>query len=256
MIVLFSDFGLNGPYLGQVKAVLHQEAPGVPVIDLFANAPAHDPRASAYLLAAYGAGFPPGFPESTVFFAVVDPGVGGARKPGVLEADGRWYVGPDNGLFEIIIRRAKAEPRWWDIRWRPERLSETFHGRDLFAPVAARLARGETPAPDNKDNAAFKGSPLDGLRRPDWPDDLAEIIYIDDFGNAMTGVRAETVAGVTELTVGGAFVGKARRFSDVPEGEAFFYENANGLLEISVNQGRADNLLKLSVGSQVAFIKK
>ncbi len=252
MIVLFSDFGLNGPYLGQVKAVLHQEAPGVPVIDLFANAPAHDPRASAYLLAAFRAGFP----KNTVFFAVVDPGVGGARKPGVLKADGRWYVGPDNGLFEIIIRRAKAEPRWWDIRWRPERLSETFHGRDLFAPVAARLARGETPAPDNKDNADFKDSPLDGLRRPDWPDDLAEIIYIDDFGNAMTGVRAETVSGETELTVGVATVRKARRFSDVPEGEAFFYENANGLLEISVNRGRADTLLKLSVGSQVAFRKK
>ncbi len=252
MIVLFSDFGLNGPYLGQVKAVLHQEAPGIPVIDLFANAPAHDPRASAYLLAAFRAGFP----KNTVFFAVVDPGVGGARKPGVLEADGRWYVGPDNGLFEIIIRRAKAEPRWWDICWRPERLSETFHGRDLFAPVAARLARGEAPAPDNKDNADFKDSPLDGLRRPDWPDDLAEIIYIDDFGNAMTGVRAETVSGETELTVGGAAVRKARRFSDVPEGEAFFYENANGLLEISVNRGRADNLLKLSVGSQVTFIKK
>ncbi len=252
MIVLFSDFGLNGPYLGQVKAVLHQEAPGVPVIDLFANAPAHDPKASAYLLAAFRAGFP----KNTVFFAVVDPGVGGARKPGVLEADGRWYVGPDNGLFEIIIRRAKAEPRWWDIRWRPERLSETFHGRDLFAPVAARLARGETPAPDNKDNADFKDSPLDGLRRLEWPDDLADIIYIDDFGNAMTGVRAETVSGETELTVGGAAVRKARRFSDVPEGEAFFYENANGLLEISVNRGRADNLLKLSVGSQVTFIKK
>ncbi len=252
MIVLFSDFGFNGPYLGQVKAVLHQGAPGVPVIDLFANAPAHDPRASAYLLAAFKAGFP----ENTVFFAVVDPGVGGARKPGVLEADGRWYVGPDNGLFEIIIRRAKAEPRWWDIRWRPERLSQTFHGRDLFAPVAARLARGETPAPDNKDNADFKASPLDGLRRPDWPDDLAEIIYIDDFGNAMTGVRAETVAGVTKLTVGGAGVRKAMRFSDVPEGEAFFYENANGLLEISVNRGRADNFFKLGIGSQVAFRKK
>ncbi len=91
-----------------MKAVLHQEAPGVPVIDLFANAPAHDPRASAYLLAAFSAGFP----KNTVFFAVVDPGVGGARKPGVLKADGRWYVGPDNGLFEIIIeRRLKEEPK-------------------------------------------------------------------------------------------------------------------------------------------------
>jgi len=256
MIVLFTDFGFNGPYLGQVKAVLHQGAPGVPVIDLFADAPAHDPRAAAYLLAAYGAGFPPGFPtvfpKNTVFFAVVDPGVGGARGPGVLEADGRWYVGPDNGLFEIIIRRAKTEPRWWEILWRPDQMSETFHGRDLFAPVAARLARGECPEGDGD----FEKAPVADLRRPEWPDDLAEIIYIDDFGNAMTGVRAETVSGETELTVGSAAVRRAQRFSDVSEGEAFFYENANGLLEIAVNRGRADKLLKLGIGSQVAFRKK
>ena len=154
-------------------------------------------------------------------------------------------------VWDCCDARCSANQWWWS-----RGPAETFHGRDLFAPVAARLARGETPAPDNKDNADFKDSPLDGLRRPDWPDDLAEIIYIDDFGNAMTGMRAETVSGETELTVGGAAVRKARRFSDVSEGEAFFYENANGLLEISVNRGRADNLLKLSVGSQVKFIKK
>ena len=253
MIVLFSDFGFNGPYLGQVKAVLHQEAPGVPVIDLFANAPAHDPRASAYLLAAYGAGFPPGFPESTVFFAVVDPGVGGARKPGVLEADGRWYVGPDNGLFEIIIRRAKAEPRWWDIRWRPERLSETFHGRDLFAPVAARLARGETPAPDNKDNADFKGSPLDGLRRSDWPDDLAEIIYIDDFGNAMTGIRATSLDPARIIEVNGYEFSFARTFAAAPAGRGFWYANSNGLVEIAINQGSATDRYELKPGNEVTL---
>jgi len=82
MIVLFTDFGVTGPYLGQVKAVLHQGAPGVPIIDLFADAPAHDPKAAAYLLAAYTGEFP----EGTVFLAVVDPGVGGTRAPGVLES--------------------------------------------------------------------------------------------------------------------------------------------------------------------------
>ncbi|MFQ5765703.1 MAG: SAM-dependent chlorinase/fluorinase, partial [Rhodospirillales bacterium] len=136
MIVLFTDFGLDGPYLGQVKAVLYRDAPGIPIVDLFANAPAHDPKRAAYLLAAYA----PAFPAGTVFLAVVDPGVGGARAAGVLDADGRWYVGPENGLFALVQRRVEAPPRWWEIRWRPERLSATFHGRDLFAPVAARIA--------------------------------------------------------------------------------------------------------------------
>src|SRR5262245_5142495 len=98
MIVLFTDFGLSGPYTGQMKAVLGQMAPGTPVIDLFADAPVGNPKASAYLLAAYAAWFTTG----TIFLCVVDPGVGGARLPVIVEADGRWFVGPDNGLFELI----------------------------------------------------------------------------------------------------------------------------------------------------------
>ena len=102
MIVLFTDFGLHGPYTGQMKAVLHQMAPGIPAIDLFADAPVGNPKASAYLLAAYAAWFPAG----TIFLCVVDPGVGGPRPSIILEADGRWYVGPGNGLFELVQRRA------------------------------------------------------------------------------------------------------------------------------------------------------
>ena len=104
MIALFTDFGLHGPYTGQMKAVLHQMAPGVPVIDLFADAPAGNPKAAAYLLAAYAAWFPTG----TIFLCVVDPGVGGERPPLIIEADERWYVGPGNGLFELVQRRANA----------------------------------------------------------------------------------------------------------------------------------------------------
>ena len=119
MIVLFTDFGLHGPYTGQMKAVLHQMAPGIPVIDLFADAPVGNPKASAYLLAAYAVWFPAG----TVFLCVVDPGVGGARPPIILEADGRRYVGPGNGLFELVQRRA-AEARSWHIDWKPELLGQ------------------------------------------------------------------------------------------------------------------------------------
>src|SRR5438270_10168100 len=92
-----TDFGLQGPYTGQMKAVLHQMAPGIPTIDLFADAPAGNPKAAAYLLAAYAQWFAAG----TTFLCIVDPGVGGRRPPVILEADGCWYVGPGNGLFEL-----------------------------------------------------------------------------------------------------------------------------------------------------------
>src|SRR5262245_22881804 len=229
MIVLFTDFGLSGPYTGQVKAVLQREAPGVPVVDLFADAPTANPRAAAYLLAAYSAWFDAG----TTFLCVVDPGVGSARAPALLEADGRFFVGPGNGLFEIVRRRAR-HARILEIAWRPEALSATFHGRDLFAPVAARLARGQPPL----------GVPRDAAwsRRPEWPDDLPEIVYIDHYGNAMTGLRASTL-GDADLAVEGRKLERARFFADRPPGSAFWYENSNGLAEIAVNQGRADRVL-------------
>ena len=181
MIVLFSDFGLEGPYIGQVKAVLHDSAPGVPVVDLFSDAPACDPKASAYLLAAYSSGFP----GNCVFLSVVDPGVGGDRAPVVLRIEDHWFVGPDNGLFEPLIRRASGTVSAWIISWRPRQLSATFHGRDLFAPIASRIARGDPPRHDGDED--FETVSPEALRRRDWPDDLAEIVYIDHFGNAITG---------------------------------------------------------------------
>lgn len=241
MIVLFTDFGLTGPYTGQVKAVLRRQAPQVDVIDLFADAPACNPRAAAYLLAAFAVEFPPG----VVFLCVVDPGVGGTRAPGVLLADGRWYVGPENGLFELVIRRARETPRWWHITWRPERLSPSFHGRDLFAPVAAHVARDGV--------AGGREHSIDEIRRPDWPDDLAEIVYIDVYGNAMTGLRGSVVPTKALLEVAGKTLGHAATFSDVHEGGAFWYENANGLVEIAVNMGRAANILRLAVGTPVTI---
>ncbi|MFB9984044.1 S-adenosyl-l-methionine hydroxide adenosyltransferase family protein [Mesorhizobium kowhaii] len=241
MIVLFTDFGLHGPYTGQMKAVLHQMAPGIPAIDLFSDAPVGNPKASAYLLVAYAEWFPAG----TVFLCVVDPGVGGTRPSVIVEADGRWYVGPGNGLFELIQRRA-AKTLSWDIDWRPERLSASFHGRDLFAPVAAMLARGEPPP----------GRPrLDEAdRRRDWPEDLAEIVYIDHFGNAMTGLRAARLPAGARLAAANRLLEGATTFSDRPPGTAFWYENSNGLAEIAVNQGRADGELGLVISSPVEIV--
>jgi S-adenosylmethionine hydrolase len=242
MILLFTDFGLAGPYHGQMKAVLVQGAPAVPVIDLCADAPSHDARAAAYLLAAYAPSTAPLYPAGTVFLCVVDPGVGGARLPLVLEADGRWYVGPDNGLLEIVRRRAAAA-RMWEITWRPRRLSASFHGRDLFAPVAAMLARGDPPP-----GAALPAGPRVGA---DWPDDLARVIYLDRFGNAMTGLRAGLLPDGARLLAAGRALTRARTFGEVPPGTAMWYENANGLAEIAVNHGRADATLGLAIGTPV-----
>ena len=238
MIVLFTDFGLEGPYVGQMKAVLHNEAPGIPQVDLMADAPPFGARAAAYLLAAYA----PAFPSGSVFLSVVDPGVGGARRPLTVAAGGHWFVGPDNGLLALAARRAEAA-RAWHITWRPARLSASFHGRDLFAPVAARLARGEDPP----------GSPvpLAGLTGADWPEDLAEIIYLDRFGNAVTGLRADRLRQDAMLLAGGRSLERATTFSDVAAGSAFWYENANGLVEIAANQARADRLLGLAIGDPV-----
>ncbi len=172
MIVLFTDFGLQGPYTGQMKAVLHQMAPGISIIDLFADAPAGNPKASAYLLAAYAQWFAAG----TTFLCVVDPGVGGARPPVMLEA------------------------------------------------------------------------------RREWPDDLAEIVYVDHFGNAMTGLRAATLAPNAKLAAAGRVLERARTFGDRPPGAPFWYENSNGLAEIAVNQGRADRDLGLAIGSPVEIV--
>jgi S-adenosylmethionine hydrolase len=241
MICLFTDFGLHGPYAGQMRAVLLEQAPAAAVIDLFADAPLANPKAAAYLLAAYA----PWFPAGTVFLAVVDPGVGGSRPAVIVEADRRWYVGPGNGLFELVLRRA-AKAQRWDITFAPPRISATFHGRDLFAPVAAMLARGDAPCGVVRSD--------DADRRSDWPDDLAEIVYIDHFGNALTGLRAAKVAPNARLRVGGRVLERASAFGDRPTGAAFWYENSNGLAECAVNRDRADTVLGLAIGSPVEVL--
>lgn len=235
MIVLCTDFG-PGPYTGQMQAVLHQQAPGIPVINLFDNLPCWDIQAAAYLLPAYVGEFP----IDSVFVVVVDPGVGSEQRlPVIARLDGRWYVGPGNGVFHILARRARSA-NFWQIDWQPEGLSPSFHGRDLFAPVAARLAC------TGKAEGNEIAEPIPG---GEWPDDLARILYIDHYGNAITGLRANRMTRSQRIELSTHSVQWARVFSDVAEGEAFWYENANGLVEIAVNRGRADNLPELHLGS-------
>ena len=244
MIVLFTDFGSSGPYIGQMKAALCQRAPSTPVIDLMHDAPTLDPQAAAYLLASLVSEFPKG----CVFLCVVDPGVGSQRKPLIARIKGRWFVGPDNGLFDIVAQHALAESEvsWWEISWRPESLSSSFHGRDLFAPVAAMLAKGDEPPGRSLDVSA------DRLYR--WPSDLYKVIYIDHFGNAMTGLRAAKVDANTRIAVANQQLCWARTFSEVAKGEGFWYQNSNGLVELAVNQGRADKILRLNLGDALTIV--
>ncbi|MBP5858741.1 SAM-dependent chlorinase/fluorinase [Marivibrio halodurans] len=230
MLCYVTDFGVTGPYVGQMRAAVSARAPALPQIDLMHDAPAFAPRPAAYLLAALAAEMPAG----ATFCVVVDPGVGGPRRALMLEAGGRRFVGPDNGVLAIAARRDPAA-RWHELTWRPERLSASFHGRDLFAPAAARWAVDEMPA-----HRPVEETPVGA----DWPEDLAEVIYIDRYGNCMTGLRGDRA---------NLPFARCRTFSEAGVGEVFWYANSNGLAEIAVNQGSAADTLGLRVGSPIAM---
>ena len=214
---------------------MHQQAPEEKVINLFVDLPRYNPKPGAYLLPAYASALP----EGSIFFSVVDPGVGTfSDKPVVLRIDNRWFVGPDNGLFDLIIRRS-SHCECWKINWRPDKLSSSFHGRDLYAPVCAMIANG----------IDIPGEKIQWEDRHDWPDDLTEIIYIDSFGNCMTGLRSLNMDKTTVFHMSGEKIRHARTFSVATDTNPFWYENSNGLIEIAVNQGNVADRLGLVIGS-------
>jgi len=237
MIFLFTDYGLEGPYIGQVESVLHQQAPDEKVINLMADAPRNNPKASAYLLAS----LIHHIPKDSILFCIVDPGVGSDKdKPVVLKIDGCWLVGPNNGLFDIVARQATSI-ECKHITWKPKQLSMSFHGRDLYAPVCAMLANKKS----------ITGDKVEWQDMHQWPDDLNQIIYIDHFGNSMTGIRTNTLNKQTALKIGNYEITNADTFSDVSVGQAFWYGNSNGLVEIAVNQGSASKVFGITVGSEI-----
>ena len=246
-IFLYTDYGTNGFYVGQLHAAIlssQETSAASPAIDLMHDVPAHDIKAAAYLLAA----LVPYLPEDAVIVGVVDPGVGGERPPVVVECDGRMLVGPGNGMFDIACRRASTSARHL-LTWRPDHLSASFHGRDLFAPAAAQIASSMDWRKTLVDSQPSIASP----DTSDWPDDLPEAIYIDGFGNVMTGCRASLLPDDGTVAVRGRPLPRATTFSDMHVGEAFWYENSIGLIEIAVNQGRASDLLDLRIGATISL---
>ncbi len=238
-IVLFTDFGPFGPYTGQMESVLRLSAPNVPIINLLSNAPTANPRLSSYLLAALRYSFP----VNSIFLAVVDPGVGSERRAVVLQSDGQIFVGPDNGLLNTVAVQSQ-NTQWSKIIWRPEQCSMSFHGRDIFAPVAAKLAI-------NVADGLLQSFERNDLS--DWPQDLAEVIYFDYYGNAMTGLRYQEDFIGKVLNINGIAIKQADTFSDVEALQAFWYKNSSGLVEIAVNKGRAEQQLALKLGMRVSL---
>ncbi len=236
MILLLTDFSTRDPYVGQVKARLAQHAPTQLVVDLLHEVPDFNPHAGAHLLAAFASGFPPG----SVFLAVVDPGVGTPRGAVVVLAGGRWFVGPDNGLLSVIAAR-EPDARYWRIVWRPESLSATFHGRDLFAQIAAEIACGDFPQD--------KLQPLDKLTVEFDAGDLPRVIYLDHYGNAWTGIRK--LPSNTQVRAAGQTFKHSESFGLVDRGEGFWFINSVGLLELAVNRGSAAASFGLVVGDPV-----
>jgi hypothetical protein len=238
LIASFTDFGPTGPYQGQMAAVLASQAPNVPYITLMSDAPMFDAQASGILLASLCQEMP----DNTLFLAVVDPGVGGSRRPLMIRTERSLFVGPDNGLLVPVVQRSDC-CEIEVIRWRPERLSETFHGRDLFAPVAASLATGQ----------AVEGSPLKPQEMVGFDSAYTgeRIIYIDRYGNAVTGIGAKAIDEGEVLKIGGTALHYARTFDEVAVGQGFWYRNSMGLIEFAVNRGSAAELLDLEMGMAV-----
>ena len=238
MIVLFTDFGSQDPYVGQVKARLLTAAPAQQVVDLLHEAPAYDALAGAHLLAAFAPTFPPG----TVFLAVVDPGVGTARDGVVLLSGGQWFVGPDNGLLSIVSSRNR-DAKIWRIDWQPHGLSATFHGRDVFAVIAAEIARGDFPAD--------KLTEITQLNVVFASEDLPCVIYLDHFGNAWTGIRGAAIPHSARIIARKVPFKHSKSFGFVGEGEGFWFVNSVGLVELAVSRGSAAKQFGLAVGDEI-----
>ncbi len=264
MIVLLTDFGYRDPYVGVMKGVIKSINPLVEVVDLTHGINKHDVYEAALVLmvsAKY-------FPRNTIFVCVVDPGVGSERRALLIKTRNYYLIGPDNGcLYPLANRDGIVEV--YDIshsRYRLSRTSYTFHGRDLFAPVAAYLSLGyglEDLGVKIDFNDIVKldfGKPIfsRGSVR-------AKVLYIDVFGNIMTNVEEEQISDLglkigDKLKVvihgrGEAICRYVRSFSHVVEGDYACYINSWGFLEIAINKGNAAQALRASRGDDISIEK-
>jgi len=251
IITLMTDFGVESTYPAQMKGVILGRCPGVTIVDLSHGVPPHDVRTAAFMLAATV----PAFPLGTIHVAVVDPQVGSQRRILAAEAGGCVYLAPDNGLLTLVTHRdlirgagpaAGGPMRIFSVEneffFRTE-VSSTFHGRDIFAPVAAAIA-------DGAELEDF-GPPVSTIERFDFPLPAHDgcnisgcVLYVDTFGNLVTNIGGAMLAQCdpvrVEVHILGAIIrGLSRAYSDVPAGALLAYVGSAGLLEIAVNRQSA-----------------
>ena len=217
-----------------MKAKLLAGCPDALLVDITHSVPAFDVFTGGFLLWAGTRDFPPG----AVHLAVVDPGVGGSRRPVALRLDGSWYVGPDNGLFGVVLKKARSHPSGIELS-RPASASATFEGRDVFAPAAAALAAGRPPGSLGSE---LEGEPAQLPARP------PSVLWVDNFGNLITSLEPP-IAGLRlnaqEVRMA------ARTYSEAPPQTPFFYLGSMGLIEVGVREARADERLEAGPGTEV-----
>lgn len=257
LITLLTDFGTADYFVGAMKGVVLSVNPNALIVDITHEIPPHDIQAGAFTLLAVYKNFPPG----TIHVAVVDPGVGSSRRPVLAVIGEQFFVGPDNGLFGYIYER---EPNGRVLHLTRERyfrqpVSATFHGRDIFAPVAAALSNGVEPAElGDEINDYVRLAPLAPHASGDG-NLSASIIHIDRFGNCVTSITPqdlpeERIASGARLVINGTAITSFRRFyaEETPFDEDLFaIWGSAGFLEIVAYRASASRLLKAQVGQAV-----
>ena len=257
LVTLLTDFGTRDYFVAAMKGVILSRSPGVTLVDVSHEIPPHDVAAGAFTLLALYRDFPPG----TIHVGVVDPGVGSARRPIVALAGGQAFVGPDNGLFGHVLHREPAarvfhlrEPRFFRHPG-----STTFHGRDVFAPVAAALAGGAAPesmGPPIEDFVRL--DPLAAHRAEDGTI-RGSIVHVDHFGNCITSIAREDLPPHSDdrrihVRFGGHRIRSIRRAFEeggAAPGEPFGIWGSAGLLEIAVDRDSAAKKLGVQRGQPV-----
>ena len=242
-IALFTDFGSQDIYVGQLHAVAQRTGSPYPLVDLFHDVNSFDIQAGASLLAA----MVDYLPHDVIVVGVVDPGVGGGRLPIAVKLGERWLVGPDNGLFSRSVAWSTFVARYWTLET-PIDVAKTFHGRDVFLPAAIELAGGEL---GRIRRVEAVGDTLTHRDAEKIEDDDHRVIHVDHYGNLISGIRGATIALHQTIVIAGQVLAHADYYERVPAGECFWYVNSIGLLEISTNQASAARALDVKGGAEI-----
>jgi S-adenosylmethionine hydrolase len=257
VITLLSDFGLKDPYVAEMKAVILSICPEACIVDISHDIEKFDIRMGAFVLASAAQYFPKG----TVHVAVVDPGVGTKRRPVVVETERGFYVGPDNGLLMLSARREGIRHVYniSNPQYMRPRVSRTFHGRDIFAPAAAHLAKGHSPSEFGTEihDYALPKFAHPKLRKGEF---LGEVLFTDGFGNMVTNISMRDLEkmGVCEgCLLHVKFKDKVldlklySAYGAVPAGRVLAIIGSSDFLEISVNQANASQIFGVKTGDSV-----